>query len=276
MMTAPFETIRYETGGGIATLTLNLPDRRNPLGEKMIGEILAGLERFNADDEARVLILTGEGKAFCSGGDLKMLEKWQEVNQPADGASSFDPIAQRERYRHGIQRLPRAFAALEKPVIAAVNGPAIGAGNDLCLMTDIRIASDRAKFAESFRNVGLAPGDGGAYLLTRLVGTQKACEMIFTGEAIDAQEALRIGLVSRVVPHEELMPTVRALAEKIAAGPLLALKMAKFAIYRGAHQTLDESLEMMALMQSMLHGTEDHAEGVRAFAEKRPPKFKGR
>lgn len=265
-----FENIIYEKSGGIATLTLNQPERRNPLNDPMINDVVAALEDFRLDDESKVLIVTGTGKAFCSGGDLKMIENWREGN------GAFDPIAQRERYRRGIQRIPMLFSKIDKPVIAAVNGAAVGAGCDLALMADIRIASDQARFGESFCKVGLAPGDGGAFFLTRLVGLEKACELIFTGDIIDAQEALKIGMVSRVVPHGELMTAARTLAEKIAAGPTLALKMSKFAIYRSLHQNLDESLEMMALMQSMLHGTEDHREGVRAFIEKRAPVFKGK
>jgi enoyl-CoA hydratase/carnithine racemase len=267
-----FENIIYEKAAGIATLTLNQPERRNPLNDPMINDVIAALDDFRLDDEQKVLIVTGAGKAFCSGGDLKMIDNWRE----GGGNGRFDPIAQRERYRRGIQRIPMLFSKIDKPVIAAVNGAAVGAGCDLSLMADIRIASDQARFGESFCKVGLAPGDGGAYFLTRLVGLEKACEMIFTGEIIDALEAQRIGMVSRVVPHAELMNTARALAEKIAAGPTLALKMSKFAIYRSLHQTLDESLEMMALMQSMLHGTEDHHEGVKAFIEKRAPKFSGK
>ncbi len=271
-----FQTILYDVQDRVATLTLNQPEKRNALGDQAIEEVIEALEGFHRDDEAKALILTGAGKAFCSGGDLKMIQRWREgAPAGADGAR-FDPIAQRERYRGGIQRIPLTFARLDKPVIAAVNGPAIGAGNDLCLMCDIRIASERARFGESFCRVGLAPGDGGAYFLTRLVGIEKACELIFTGDVIDAAEALRIGMVSRVVPHEELMTTARELARKIAAGPTLALRMSKFAIYRSLHQTLEESLELMALMQSMLHGTEDHREGVQAFLEGRAPQFKGR
>lgn len=270
-----FTHVSYDVADHIAVLTLNQPERRNPLNDGMIADLIEAVRHFGDDESARVLIVTGAGKAFCSGGDLRMIENWQDADKDA-GGEKFDPIAQRERYRRGIQQIPRAFAALDKPVIAAVNGAAIGAGNDLCLMADIRIASDQAKFGETFCKVGLAPGDGGAYLLTRLVGIEKACELIFTGDVIDAAEALRIGLVGRVVPHDSLLTEARSLAVRIAANPTLALRMAKFAIYRSLDQTLDESLEMMALMQAMLHGTEDHKEGVRAFFEKRPPKFIGK
>lgn len=268
-----YENILFEKADGITTVTLNQPERRNPLNDATIEEVVSALDDFRLDDASKVLIVTGTGKAFCSGGDLKMIRNWQDKE---GGNGQFDPIAQRERYRRGIHRIPLTFSKIDKPIIAAVNGAAVGAGCDLALMADIRIASDQARFGESFCKVGLAPGDGGAYFLTRLVGVEKACELIFTGDIIDAAEALRIGMITRVVPHEELMASARALAARIAGGATQALKMAKFAIYRSLNQTLDESLEMMALMQSMLHGTEDHAEGVRAFIEKRPPQFKGR
>lgn len=275
-----YENIRYELEQGVVTLTLNQPDRRNALGDAMIRDVVAALEQFRFDDEAKVLVLTGEGRAFCSGGDMKMIKKWGDDGEQSRAeeaaVAAFDPIAQRERYRNGIQQIPLTFAKVEKPVIAAVNGAAVGAGCDLALMADIRIAGEHAKFGEIFCKVGLAPGDGGAYFLPRLVGIEKACELIFTGDIIDANEALRIGLVSRVVPGDELLSSALELARRMAQGPALALKMSKAAIYRGLHQTLDESLEMMALMQSMLHGTEDHREGVRAFMEKRAPVFGGK
>lgn len=268
------ELVRYEVADRVATLTLDQPEQRNPLNDPMIQAVLGTLEIFKADDTAHVMIVTGEGKAFCAGGDLKMMQGW--LDDIDAGKTKFDPIVQREWYRQGIQRIPLAFRRMDKPIIAAINGAAIGAGNDLALMCDIRIASDRARFAESFCRVGLAPGDGGAWLLTRAVGIEKACELIFTGDIIDAAEALRIGLVGRVVPHEELMSSARELAGRIARMPLQAHRMAKQAIWRAADQTIEESLEFMALMQAMLHGTADHREGVRAFMEKREPKFEGR
>ena len=265
----------YETVDGITTLTLNQPERQNALGAEMAESIIASLERFRVDEEGKVLIITGAGKTFCAGGDVKKMGEGHSKDDSSQNRR-FDPIAVRERYREGIHRMPRTFAKIEKPIIAAVNGASVGAGFDLSLMSDIRIAGEHARFGAVFCRIGLAPGDGCAFFLTRIVGIEKACELIFTGDVIDAQEALRIGMVSRVVPNDTLMDEARALAARMAKGPTLALTMAKFAIYRGMDQTLDESLEMMALMQGMLHGTEDHREGVRAFIEKRPPKFTGR
>lgn len=272
-----FEKIMYLVEDKVATLTLNQPDSRNSLSDDMIRDVVAGLEKFRLDEAANVLIITGAGKSFCSGGDLKMMNRWQKDDGTGEkNDDAFSPIRQRDRYREGIQRIPLTFAKIEKPIIAAVNGAAVGAGCDLALMADIRFAGEHAKFGEVFCKLGLAPGDGGAYFLPRLVGIEKACELIFTGDIIDAEEALKIGLVSRLVSGDSLMAEVRALALKMAAGPVLALKMAKFAIYRGLNQSLEESLQLMALMQSMLHGTEDHREGIRALAEKRTPTFLGR
>lgn len=269
------DQVLYETASGIATLTLNHPERLNALSAQMMQGIIAALERFRFDDEGKVLIITGAGKAFCVGGDVKMMDAAHERRETGS-APVFDPIAIREQYRHGVHQIPRILRRIDKPVIAAVNGAAAGAGCDLTLMADIRIAGEHAKFGEVFCKIGLAAGAGGAYFLPRLVGIEKACELMFTGDIIDAQEALRIGLVSRVVPDDKLLDETRALAARMANGATAALKMAKFALYRGLDQTLDESLELMALMQSMLHGTHDHREGVRAFAEKRPPRFQGR
>ena len=269
------DLILYETSEGITTLTLNDPERRNAFGGEMVNTLVACLKRFRDDDEGKVLIITGAGKSFCAGGNVKMMDETARKRSETD-APPYDPIAQRDSYRKGVQRIPVLFSEIDKPVIAAVNGAAAGAGFDLTLMCDIRIAGEHARFGAVFCKIGLAPGDGGAFFLPRIVGIEKACELIFTGDIIDAQEALRIGMVSRVVPNDALLDEARALAARMANGATLALKMAKRAIYRGLHQTLDESLELMALMQSMLHGTEDHREGVRAFTEKRAPKFVGR
>ena len=179
----------------------------------------------------------------------------------------------REEYRNGIQRIPKALFNLDVPVICAVNGPAIGAGCDLTCMCDIRIASDKATFAESFVRVGIVPGDGGAWLLPRVVGMSKASEMAFTGEAISAQEALACGLVSRVVPAEELMEAALTLARKIAANPGGVLRMTKRLLREGERSTLESLLEISASYQAIAHLEPDHHEAVKAFVEKRAPKF---
>ena len=182
----------------------------------------------------------------------------------------------RGRYLNGIQRIPMALYDLEVPTIAAVNGAAIGAGCDLTCMCDIRIASEHAKFAESFARLGIIPGDGGAWLLPRVVGMSKAAEMTFTGDVIGAEEALDCGLVSKVVSADQLLPEAMALAERIAANPPHSLRLGKRLLREGQHVRLDTLLQMSAAFQAMAHQTEDHAEAMAAFFEKRTPEFKGR
>jgi enoyl-CoA hydratase/carnithine racemase len=211
------------------------------------------------------VILTGEGPVFSSGGNVKDMQRFFQQQISAE--------AIREEYRNGIQRLPRALYNLDVPVIAAVNGPAVGAGLDLACMCDIRIASEKATFAESFVRVGIVPGDGGAWLLPRAVGRAKAAEMAFTGEAIPAQEALACGLVSRVVAPEALMGTALTIARKIAANPGGVLRMTKRLLREGESASLDSLLEISASYQAIAHMEPDHHEAVRAFVEKRAARF---
>jgi enoyl-CoA hydratase/carnithine racemase len=255
--------------GGVMTLTLNQPEQRNPISEPaMVDAIVAALDGANADKSVRVLILTGAGSAFSSGGDLRAM-------QAAQDARAARPAETPQYYKHGIQRIPLAFERLDVPVIAAVNGAAVGAGLDLACMCDLRIAGESARFAESFVKVGIIPGDGGAWLLPRAVGYAKAAEMAFTGDMIGAAEALAIGLVSRVVPDAELLDAARALAARIAANPPQAVRGTKRLLLEGRHARLDTLLEMAAAMQALMHATGDHREAVAAFLEKRAPVFTG-
>jgi enoyl-CoA hydratase/carnithine racemase len=255
---------------GIATITLNLPDMRNPISDlDLIEALLSTLAAMEDDANVRCAILTGAGSAFSAGGNLKAMRP------DSGGLNASLPARTRRNYKSGIQRLPLAFAALEVPVIAAVNGPAIGAGLDLTCMCDLRIASESAKFAESFVKLGIIPGDGGAWLLQRIVGFSKAAELTLTGETIDAAEALRIGLVSKVVPDADLMAEARAMAARIACNPPFAVRMAKRLIWDAQSMSIGQVLEMSAAMQSVAHATKDNAEAVNAFLEKRKPVFKG-
>ncbi len=256
----------YRQEGGIVTLTMNQPEARNPLtGNTAVEEFVAACERIGADTSVKVVIITGAGSAFCSGGNVKDMQRYAR--------DAIPPMPIRDEYRRGIQRLPIALYNLEVPTIAAVNGAAIGAGCDLACMCDIRIASEAAKFAESFIKVGIVPGDGGAWLLPRVVGRSKAAEMSFTGEAIDAAEALACGLVSRVVQAEQLMVAAMTLARKIAANPGPTLRLSKRLLREGEHTRLDTLLELSAAFQAMAHKTPQHEEAVSAFIEKRTPKF---
>ncbi len=252
--------------GAVVTLTMSQPSTRNALtGNTAVEEFLQACATINLDRSVRVVILTGEGPVFSSGGNVKDMQRY------ATQRSSPETI--REEYRNGIQRLPKALYNLDVPLIAAVNGPAIGAGLDLTCMCDIRIASEKATFAESFVKVGIVPGDGGAWLLPRAVGMSKASEMAFTGEALTAQEALVCGLVSRVVPHDSLMEEALNLARRIAANPGGALRMTKRLLREGERATLEGLLEISASYQAIAHMEPDHHEAVRAFIEKRPPRF---
>ncbi|MFT3820909.1 MAG: crotonase/enoyl-CoA hydratase family protein [Rubrivivax sp.] len=260
--------LRYDQQGPIVTLTMDEPARRNPLtGNTAVADFLRAIERIHDDPGVKAVILTGAGSSFSSGGDIKDMAR--------QSSGTVGGLQIRHEYRTGIQRLPLALFNLEVPVIAAVNGPAIGAGLDLACMCDIRIASEQAKFAESFVRLGIIPGDGGAWLLQRLIGLSRASELSLTGEVIDAQQALAWGLVSRVVPVADLLPTAQALAEKIAANPVHAVRMTKRLIREAIHNRLDTVLELSAAFQALSHQTADHREAVAAFLEKRAPAFKG-
>ncbi|KZK30591.1 enoyl-CoA hydratase [Delftia sp. GW456-R20] len=258
--------LNIERDGAIWTLTMNQPETRNALtGNTAVEEFVQVCDEIRRDASVKAVILTGAGPIFSSGGNVKDMQRFFD--------DALTPDAIREEYRQGIQRIPRALNQLDVPVICAVNGPAIGAGLDLTCMCDIRIASETATFAESFVRVGIVPGDGGAWLLPRAVGRAKAAEMAFTGEAIDAQQALACGLVSRVVSADQLLPTARALADKIAANPGAVMRMTKRLLREGEHSTLESLLELSAGYQALAHKTADHREAVMAFVEKRKPRF---
>jgi enoyl-CoA hydratase/carnithine racemase len=262
--------VTYEQDGHIVTLTLNAPDKRNAISTFAdCDAVVAAVHRVNRDRSVRAVILTGAGTAFCAGGDLKAMRDRRGIIE----GSHADL---RENYRRGVQAMANALYDCDAPTIAAVNGPAIGLGLDVACMCDMRIASEKASFAESFVKVGIVPGDGGAWLLPRVVGMSVACEMSFTGDVLTPQEAKEVRLVSRVVPHEELMDAARALAGRIAANPPEMVRMTKRLLREGQHTRLSTLLEMSAAFQALAHSTEDHKEAVGAMLEKRKPTFTGR
>ena len=255
--------VLFEQRDAIVTLTLNAPEARNALtSQAQWDAVVAACERVQADPAVKVVILTGAGSAFCAGGNVKDFRDKR-------GLAAGSGMEIRDNYRRGIQRIPLAFHRLDVPTIAAVNGPAIGAGCDLACKADIRIASEKASFAESFVKLGLIPGDGGAWLLQRVVGYARAAEMSFTGETVDAQAALAMGLVSRVVPHETLLAEATALAERIAANPGQALRMTKRLMREAQTSRLDAILELSAAYQALTHGSAEHEGAVAAFLERR-------
>lgn len=263
------EPVLYEQDGHVVTLTLNRHETRNAISEdEMVDAIESACDRINKDFSVRAVILTGAGSAFSSGGNVKDMRDKKGMF----GGSGTDL---RNGYRRGIQRIPLAIYDLEVPIIAAVNGPAIGAGCDLAMMCDMRVASEKAIFAESFVKVGLIPGDGGAWFLPRAIGQSRANEMAFTGEPVDAATALEWGMVSRVVEPDELLAAANELAGRIAVNPPSALRMTKKLLREGEHSRLDSLLELSASLQALSHQTKDHAEAVDAMLEKREPKFTG-
>lgn len=264
------EVLLRQSEGSIVTLTLNQPDLRNPISDAAtIAALSAAIEAADRDMSVGAVILTGAGSAFSTGGNIQSMRM-------GGGLTDSLPAQTRRNYRNGIQRLPLLFESIEVPVIAAVNGPAIGAGCDLACMCDIRIAAASAKFAESFVKLGIVPGDGGAWLLPRIVGFSKATEMALTGDVIDASAALACGLVSQVVPDRELIAAARSLAARIVANPPHAVRMTKRLLREGRTATLAALLEASAAAQALCHATADHREAVDAFLEKRTPRFTGR
>lgn len=257
------EFVVFKQQDGIVTLTLNAPDARNALtGPEQWDAVVAACERIQRDPSVKVVILTGAGSAFCAGGNVKDFRDKR-------GLAAGTGMEVKEAYRNGIQRIPLAFYRLDVPTIAAVNGPAIGAGCDLACMADIRIASEKALFAESFVKLGLIPGDGGAWLLQRVVGYARAAEMSFTGDALDARQALEAGLVSRVVAPENLLDEALALARRIAANPGQALRMTKRLMREAQTSRLDTVLELSAAYQALTHTSAEHDAAVAAFLDRK-------
>jgi enoyl-CoA hydratase/carnithine racemase len=266
-----YETIRYEVDEHIATLTLNRPERMNTFHDTMLREWEDAIRTAQEDEDVRAVIITGEGRAFCAGADLKATGDEDRVLR-----TERSPGERRNSLRYTVHRIPIALQYLDKPYIAAVNGAAVGAGMDMASMADVRIASDQARFAMSYVNVALIPGDGGAWLLPRLVGVQKALDLIWTGDIFDAQTALEMGYVLKVVPHDDLMAETRAYAQRLAEGPPVAIQMAKRLVYRSQDQSFLEGLEMAQAAMTIAQSTEDAKEGPLAFREKRKPDFQGR
>ena len=265
------ELASYEKDGAVVTVTLNRPQDRNSIADLADCEsVVAALERADADDGVGCLILTGAGSAFCSGGNLRSM-----VERRGIGAQNSS-IATRGNYKKGVQRIIRALWDLEVPAIAAVNGPAMGLGCGLACLCDIRYAAASARFASSFINLGLVPGDGEAWSLQRAVGYSKAAEMVFTGDVVDAAEALACGLVSSVLPDNELLPAARALAQRIAAKPLKSLRLNKRLLREGQHSRLADVLELSAAFQAMAHETDEHRDAVAALLAERSGKGKGK
>ncbi|MBL08801.1 MAG: enoyl-CoA hydratase [Rhodobiaceae bacterium] len=264
------EWLKFEKKGHIVTLTMNRPEIRNPLGESDdVKNFEEASSLINNDRDVRCVILTGEGAAFSAGGNVKNMKEKK-------GNFSGSSVALRERYRYGIHRIVRSVWNIEVPVIAAVNGAAVGLGNDVACLADIRIASKNARFGVTFLKIGLIPGDGGAWLLPKIIGLSMASELLFTGKLINADQAKECGLISEVFEESELMIEANNLANSIVKQPPDALRMSKKLLREGMVSNFETMLEMSANMQALMHLTEDHQEAITAFFEKRDGNFKGK
>jgi enoyl-CoA hydratase/carnithine racemase len=267
-----YENIIYGNEEGVTTITINRPRYRNSLDMNTARELRHAFAEANQDPETRCVVITGEGTSFASGGDLKFLLQAAELN----------PLEVKDTVYSNFQGIARGLLDIEKPTIAsvngpaAVNGPAVGAGFDMCLACDIRIASDKAQFSEAFVRLGAIPGMCGMYMLPHIIGLGRALEMAYTAEMISGQEAERIGLANKVVPHDELIPYTREYANRLANGPTKALGMIKVGMRRALASGINNELEFAAYAQGACFKTEDFQEGIRAAVEKRRPVFKGK
>jgi 2-(1,2-epoxy-1,2-dihydrophenyl)acetyl-CoA isomerase len=264
-MSTKTDELLYEVKDKIATITLNRPDKMNAFTGPMIDAWAGSLQEAQRDPDVNVVIVTGSGKAFCSGGD---------VGRMGDGRPS--PLEHKNGLWENIHRVPKALEAMDKPVIAMVNGVAVGAGMGMCVMCDMRVAADTARFSTGYVRVGLVPGDGDTYFLPRLTGTAKALELLWTADFIDAPEALNLGIVNRVVPAAELREATFALAAQIASGPQVPIRMIKRLVYQSMRLDLRTHLDLVSSHMAVVRETADHKEGVEAFKEKRKPNFTGR
>jgi len=260
-----YREIRYEVAEHIATITFDRPEQRNALSPVMLDDLAAAVRDAQGEETTRVLVITGAGRAFCAGGDVKSM-----------AAVAGGPIPASREQVGQIQEVQLQLRRFSKPVIAAVNGAAYGAGLDLACAADFRLAADTARFCEVYVRLGLAPGGGGAWLLPRIVGLTNALDLILSGEPIDAATALRIGLVSRVVAADALAAATREFARRFVLSAPRGVQVAKRALYRGLDMSLEAALDFVRPQISALRQTEDHQEGLRALRERRLPQFEGR
>ncbi|MGE0747305.1 MAG: enoyl-CoA hydratase-related protein [Rhodospirillales bacterium] len=265
-----YANIKFSIENGIAHLVLARDDIRNAYSDDAFtDEMLDAIDRTQKSEEARVFVLSAEGSAFSAGGNVKDMKDRK-------GIFGGGPAGTRRGYIHGIQRVPKALHTLDVPSIAAVQGPAVGAGCDLALFCDIVLCSTKGAFGETFINVGIIPGDGGGWILPRKVGLQRAAELMFTGRIVKGEEAAKIGLALECVEPDKLMPRTMELAGQIASRPPVTARMLKSLLRQTLSSSLNDFLDYCAALQAICHTTEDHMEAVESFLEKRPPTFKGR
>ena len=277
--------------GGVLVITMDDPPTRNAIGAEMADEITREVDRLESDPGLRALVITGRDPSFCSGANVKRMAQddgerpteqpipsdltpWQYLDQKWDERS--DAAGRGQDEIDGVRMVPVRFHSLQKPSIAAVNGHAMGLGMGIALSCDIRIASEKARFSETFIRRGLIPADGSCWQLPRMIGLANTLLLQYTGDVLDAEEALRLGLVSRVMPHEELMEAAMELARRLAQGPTYTMALIKRLVHKSLDTGFEEGMRLAGPAQDIARSTEDHREGVRAFVEKRKPEFKGR
>jgi enoyl-CoA hydratase/carnithine racemase len=261
-----YEDLLVVKNNQVLWVTLNRPEASNAYSSEMVEALVKVLKYADVDNDVRVIVITGAGKNFCAGGDIKAM-------QVKSGMFAGESNQLREAYQAGIQQIPLAFSQLKTPTIAMVNGAAVGAGCDLAAMCDLRVASTEASFAETFAKVGLVPGDGGAFFLTRLIGFGKAMEMFLTCKTVSADEALKLGLVNQVVLPENLKIATQEMAERMVALPPIALQMTKKAVSHAYQSDLNSHLELMAAYQGITQRSSDHFKAVNGMIDKNKPTF---
>ena len=286
-----YEYIKVQEVGGVLVITMDDPPTRNSIGEEMAMEINAELDRLEASPDLRAVVITGTDPSFCSGANVKRMNQANDERQDGEGIpqdlspkeyldvrwrARGDDATPSEEAFDGVRFVPLRLYELQKPSIAAVNGHAMGLGMGIALSCDIRIASENARMSETFIRRGLIPADGSCWQLPRMIGLGNTFMLQYTGEVLDAQEVYRLGIVSKVTPHSELMETTMDLAQRLAQGPTYSMALIKQLIQRSLHIGFEESLKLAGPAQEIARATEDHREGVRAFVEKRSPSFKGR
>lgn len=264
-----YDELLVRKDGTLLWVTLNRPNHSNAFTDEMITALCQLLRNADWDEEVRVIILTGTGKAFCAGGDVKAMEE-------KSGMFAGNPDELRRRYNRGIQQIPLTMEVLQKPILAMVNGPAIGAGCDLACMCDIRIGCPQSRFGETFAKLALVPGDGGTFFLQRVVGYAKAMELSLTGRIITPEEALSIGLLNQLVSEDELKAATEKMALEISSNSPVAVSMIKKAIRQARTAEISGHLDLLAAFQGITQRTQDHFEGIRAMKEKRSPHFSGK
>jgi enoyl-CoA hydratase/carnithine racemase len=282
----PYEFIDTQEIGGVLVITMDDAPTRNAIGDEMAAEINAEIERLEASSTLRALVLTGRDPSFCSGANVKRMNEANEERSAEPIPEDMTPwehldeqwaaAASGESYMDGVRFLPLTLHNMQKPTIAAVNGYAMGLGMGIALSCDIRIASENARFSETFIRRGLIPADGSCWQLPRMIGISNTFILQYTGDAVDADEAYRLGMVSKVAPHDRLMDTTLELAQRIADGPTYSMAMIKRLVQKSLHTDLEESLKLAGPAQNIARRTADHKEGVRAFVEKRQPRYVGR